>query len=264
MSARAVSWAKLQKAPTVTAKAILVCLADYTDADGCAWPAIRTLAAEVQVSERTAQRAIRSLEEVGLLIRGERARSDGGQTSNAYRLAMEKTPPSICHPPGDTSVTPPVSAVSPPNERPLEREVSDETSPAPKKALRPVFERAWKAFPEPGRKRSSVKQSEPEWKSASKAAGGEERLCQAVERFAECEEARRDGGKFVQGFHRWLRDGRWEHWLDDDPSPSTVVDLDPWPRRLREWERNRYWPDDWGPKPGRPGYQGPPIPDRAA
>jgi hypothetical protein len=39
--------------------------------------------------------------------------------------------------------------------------------------------------------------------------------------------------------------------------------LDEWPRRLREYERNNWWPDDWGPKPGKPGYRGPELQEAA-
>lgn len=124
MSVAALTWAKAQAAPTITAKSVLICMADYADEHGVAWPAVKTLAREVQASDRTIQRALRALEENGLVTVERRDRQDGGQTSNGYKLAM---------PPGDNlspaprqNVTPPVTQVSPPYEQPLELQPSDE------------------------------------------------------------------------------------------------------------------------------------------
>lgn len=80
--------------------------------------------------------------------------------------------------------------------------------------------------------------------------------------YASSSEAAREGGGFVSGFHRWLRDQRWEHWLETD-TPVASPELNPWPRRLSEYERNGFWnTTDWGPKPGKPGCQA--TDDRAA
>lgn len=41
-------------------------------------------------------------------------------------------------------------------------------------------------------------------------------------------------------------------------------DADPWASRLVQWRIAQYWNSDWGPKPGKPGYQGPPPEELAA
>jgi hypothetical protein len=68
MSGLALGWSKQQLAPCKASKALLVMLADYADELGFAWPKIRTIAGEAQMSERHAQRLLRSLENDGLLL----------------------------------------------------------------------------------------------------------------------------------------------------------------------------------------------------
>lgn len=88
MSGAALAWAKSVRAPSCTIKAVLICLADYADADGCACPAVRALAAEVQCSESTIQRSLKALEKVGLVTRQRDERQDGGETGARYMLAV--------------------------------------------------------------------------------------------------------------------------------------------------------------------------------
>ena len=132
-----------------------------------------------------------------------------------------------------------------------------------------LFAKAWSAFPETGRRRSSKQQGRTVWRKAAKAAGGDGRLLAAVRAFADSDDARRDGGAFVQGFHRWLRDGRWEHFLPPDgpPAPGLLPLVeDPWPKRLRNYAdpKNREWRElEWGPRPGRMGCKAPPELQRA-
>jgi hypothetical protein len=71
-----------------------------------------------------------------------------------------------------------------------------------------AFERAWPAFPESGRKRSSRIEAWPEWQIVADAIG-EDKLEQACLAFSKSKVE--DCG--APGFHRWLRWGRWEHWL---------------------------------------------------
>jgi hypothetical protein len=79
-----------------------------------------------------------------------------------------------------------------------------------------LFEDAWKAFPEQGRLRSSRREAGPEWAKAAREVG-EEALLAAVRRYtAEDKEHKRDCGP--PGFHRWLKWGRYEHWLREGPA----------------------------------------------
>ena len=82
--------------------------------------------------------------------------------------------------------------------------------------LRPAqsrFEEGWAAYPQHGRERSSKKESGPLWAKIAKEVG-EEELLAAVQRYVrEDKDYRRPGGGGPPGFHRWLKWGRWEHWL---------------------------------------------------
>lgn len=80
-----------------------------------------------------------------------------------------------------------------------------------------AFEQAWRAYPETGRLRSSRKESLPEWRKACRETG-EEALLSAVLRYAkEDKEHKKDCG--APGFHRWLKWGRYEHWLSSTSAP---------------------------------------------
>lgn len=74
----------------------------------------------------------------------------------------------------------------------------------------PNFDEAWSRYPDTGRLRSSRRQAWPEWCDVSREIG-EEVLVAAVIRYAaEDKDHKRECG--APGFHRWLKQGRWEHW----------------------------------------------------
>jgi uncharacterized protein YdaU (DUF1376 family) len=85
-----------------------------------------------------------------------------------------------------------------------------------------AFNVGWSAYPQVGRGRSSRQLAIKQWKAASKRAGSDERLIMAIQRYAASDEATRQGGQFVKGFHIWLRDGFWENWTADRPAPKRV------------------------------------------
>lgn len=68
MSGTALGWVKRVKAPCSQSRGLLRVLADYADADGFAWPAIATMADEMQLSERMVKRYLRALELAGLVV----------------------------------------------------------------------------------------------------------------------------------------------------------------------------------------------------
>lgn len=74
----------------------------------------------------------------------------------------------------------------------------------------PLFEAAWAAYPEIGRRRSSQRLSVLPWVSAAMEIG-ERTLLDAVRRYALEDPDALNG--YVTGFHKWLRDGRWEYWV---------------------------------------------------
>ena len=67
---------------------VLLALADYTNREGIAWPAMSTLADKARMSKRNAQRCVRALEEAGEL---EVRRNQGRRGSNIYRILLSNT-----------------------------------------------------------------------------------------------------------------------------------------------------------------------------
>jgi hypothetical protein len=95
----ALAWAKQVKTGangeplTPTEKLALLILADYLNAEtGYAWPSIATIAADCLVTDRHAQKVLRSLEAKGLITVQERYGKDGRQMSSAYRLLIGSIP----------------------------------------------------------------------------------------------------------------------------------------------------------------------------
>lgn len=86
-----------------------------------------------------------------------------------------------------------------------------------------VFVIAWKAYPALGRSRSkSQAKTKPIWRTAANAAGGEDRLLAALRRYLAEDQTHR-GECGPPAFDRWLRDGRWEHWLPGAGGEAAVI-----------------------------------------
>ena len=66
------------------AKTVYIYLRDRSDQDGTCWPGVKTIAKELKLSTRTVQRAIKDLEQAGLVTRKYRYRENGSHTSNLY------------------------------------------------------------------------------------------------------------------------------------------------------------------------------------
>ena len=220
MSGAAIGWAKAQNAPSMIAKAVLICLADYADDQGTAWPSVPKLAAEVQISDRTVQRALRVLEEAGLLTVERHDRKDGGQTSNRYHLSM--TPGDRVSPPRCQAVTPPVTLVSPANRTPYEP-LSPDGDKTP--ARQNDFDLFWAAYPA----KVGKKAAERAWRSA-KDRPSLPSLLEALDRYRRTKPADRDWCNPAT----WLNQGRW---MDGEPEANDTPASGPTfagPVKLRE------------------------------
>ncbi|MBS5284765.1 MAG: helix-turn-helix domain-containing protein [Clostridiales bacterium] len=68
------------------AKAVYMYLKDRCNATGQCYPAIGTIARELNLSRRTVERAIQDLEKAGLLQKEQRWRENGGRSSLLYTL----------------------------------------------------------------------------------------------------------------------------------------------------------------------------------
>jgi hypothetical protein len=92
MSDIAVTWAKAQTCPDRSSKQVLVDLAGYADASGEAWAMVSVLAFESQATDRTVQRALRALEDAGLIKRTGRNKTFKGKVMPIYKLPLDTGP----------------------------------------------------------------------------------------------------------------------------------------------------------------------------
>lgn len=69
------------------AKAVYLYLRSRANKDGVCWPAIGTIARELNLSRSTVKRALRDLEELDYVENYKRFRRNGGSTSNFYLIA---------------------------------------------------------------------------------------------------------------------------------------------------------------------------------
>ncbi|KGM93984.1 transcriptional regulator [Clostridium novyi A str. 4552] len=70
------------------AKQVMFYLINRVNAEGTCFPSVRTIASDCGVSERTIQRTMKVLIKEGFLIKEERYRDNGGQSSNLYKLKI--------------------------------------------------------------------------------------------------------------------------------------------------------------------------------
>lgn len=61
-------------------------LRDRADAEGKCWPGVKRIASDLNLSRRTAQRALSDLEKAGYIKRDKRFRENGSRTSNLYTV----------------------------------------------------------------------------------------------------------------------------------------------------------------------------------
>ena len=72
MSVRAISWAYGQNLGSASQKAVLLHLAYLArEEDNCAWPHVTRIQAETELSERTVHKALKALQDKGLIALGD-------------------------------------------------------------------------------------------------------------------------------------------------------------------------------------------------
>lgn len=122
MSVKASSWAWESSRSTGSSFLVLLALADHAGADGgdC-WPSVARLARRCRVDERTVQRAIDKLVELGEVVITE---GGGRGHSNRYKLTL-RTVPQAGDDPGET----PADCHSSPAERVTSTSVKGGTTP---------------------------------------------------------------------------------------------------------------------------------------
>ena len=110
----------------------------HTDKNGWAWPSVSRIAGIIGVSRQRGSKCIHELKDWGYLeIRGQTRKSDGGQTSNLYRVIMDHgdpvAPPATSEvaPPATSEVAPPATSEVAPRTNPFELSHLNTTTPTP-------------------------------------------------------------------------------------------------------------------------------------
>jgi DNA-binding transcriptional MocR family regulator len=134
MSVQAISWALSVKTGSPSAKAVLLAIANYADANGRCWPSQRRIADETEQSIDSVQRRLRDLEKGGFIARERRDRGDGGRASDWIILRMPSlaadcgTPTADCDTPPRTIAAPPTALLRGHNEPSSEPSVKKKES----------------------------------------------------------------------------------------------------------------------------------------
>lgn len=68
------------------AKLVYIYLHDRQDKEKKAWPGLNTIASDLSISRSTVKRAVRDLEQAGLIRKEPHLRENGSATSNRYYL----------------------------------------------------------------------------------------------------------------------------------------------------------------------------------
>lgn len=146
MSVRALTWA-FERPISGNEKVVLLALADHADERGICWPSIAKLSERSCVSERTVQRILLKLVEMGLLEVVPQEDSNGRTSSNRYQLCMVGEGVKLS-PPGDTVVTlegdtvvtpyePSEGTINNPYKSPLDEEFAEFWAEYPKRTPNP-------------------------------------------------------------------------------------------------------------------------------
>lgn len=110
MSSRAIAWAldaSCSGPMSAEGRLVLLVLADHAGPDGAsAWPSKRSVATRLGVSERTVQRALKSLREAGAIVLGDQSATNSlpaDKRPTVYDLPIGET---LVAPRGESEVTP--------------------------------------------------------------------------------------------------------------------------------------------------------------
>lgn len=89
MSVSAIAWAITQDT-TPTEKLILICMANYADEDGVAWPSIQRLMWDTGLSRRSIQRNLNNIKKKEIIEAARRGGAGCGSHTNIYALQLQK------------------------------------------------------------------------------------------------------------------------------------------------------------------------------
>lgn len=228
------TWAREEL--SATQKIVMLALADWASDGGLCWPSIARLSEKTSLGERTVQRTIRSLVEVGYLSIQEVI-----GRGNKYTILL---PPSDCHP--CHSDTPPLSEWHPtpatvtPHPRHSDTQYTIDTPiihqghksksakpKTPEQETAPKtgpFQDAINAQSQQGRARLNRPKAWIAWQRLSKVHG-EDKLLAAYKRYLSTDkDAQRDNGDWQAGLQVWLNQ-KADLWIEQHKQATAAPTL---------------------------------------
>ena len=199
MSWDALSLAAKANCKTPTAKPVLRMLANYADENFACYPSLETLSRLCGCDGRTIRRALKSLEDSGLIRVQAQFAEDGKQTSNLYIIQRWGD---IFAGEGVTNSTP--NTVRDKHNNKEQRGDNNDTPKQPQR-YPSGFEEWWNAYP---RNDGSKKKAFEIWKRVIDRDIDERDLFIKTCRFAQTTHGK--DKKFVPHATTWLNQGRWE------------------------------------------------------
>lgn len=292
MSVEALSWAWRQHlGGDAIAKHVLICLADWANDHGdgfqVCWHCQASIATRVEVSRETVRRALKRLEDRGIIRRRQRFKADGSRASDVITLVLSWQSPDASAPSTPTSPqdggtpSPQNEGSSPHSEGTLPSQVGSNPN-KPKKNLTSSLRSDVGARADAptkkqaGQEKASAKASRlpEEWQLPAEWADwvlGEFAVSRTE--IADAAASFRDywcGKPGSQALKLdWL--ATWRNWCRKEfrrkrregAAPAAMpadAERQNWRQRLDLWIRNgrSRWPEGWGPAPGAPGCLAPP------
>lgn len=215
---------------------MLLAIADFSDDDGNAYPAVATLAAKCRMKERNCRYILRTLEGSGELSIKSNA---GPHGSNLYRVNLNRlglqhsaglqslaglqhsaaTPAKDCRQPlQHSAANPSVNHQEPSTQHDAEKQRRI-CSPSVSESADDGFAEFWSVYPRKVAKSQALKA----WKKIKPAGQLLADLIAALEKQKDSADWLKDGGRFVPFPATWLNGRRWE----DEMSGNAVEQLAP-------------------------------------
>lgn len=191
MSVEALSWAIKQKPKTPIQKLVLLCMANYTDANQICFPSYRHLADICNTSGRTVINATKALEQQGFVQIIHRFNKQGKQISNYYKLLLE----------GEADNTVGVKETTPS----IDTKDNTQKKTKQKKEYDAEFCKWWDCYP---RKDGSKSKAYDIWQKVTTSEIRPTTLYHLTYHFAQAN--KNTDPKFIPHATTWLNQHRWE------------------------------------------------------
>ncbi len=211
MSFSAVNWSWEQKGLSAYEKMVLLALANRHNPDYGCFPSIKKIEEDVEFSEATIKRAIRTLESRNIIRVQKAFRPNGSQTSNRYFFKFEyDTQCQADTPPSATENPLPV-----PQRHPHKQVIHKQVNEPILRSVDLGFEYFWKEYP-----RSVGKpHAEKAFKKASQRVGVD-KILEAVKPFADS--VSHKPKKYIPHPATWLNRDGWNDDLEENEEKSST------------------------------------------